>query len=35
MSEEPLTDEAQIEQIEIALKYKGYIERQKKRCRKR
>lgn len=35
MSEEPLTDEAQIEQIEIALKYKGYIERQKEEVQKR
>ena len=29
-----LTDEAQIEQIEIALKYKGYIERQKEEVQK-
>lgn len=34
VSEEPLTDEAQIEQIEIALKYKGYIERQKEEVQK-
>ena len=29
-----LTDEAQIEQVEIALKYKGYIERQKEEVQK-
>ena len=34
VSEEPLTDEAQIEQIEIALKYRGYIERQKEEVQK-
>ena len=32
--ETPLTDESQIEQIEIALKYKGYIERQKEEVKK-
>ena len=34
VSETPLTDESQIEQIEIALKYKGYIERQKEEVQK-
>ena len=34
VSETPLTDESQIEQIEIALKYKGYIERQKEEVKK-
>ena len=34
VSEAPLTDESQIEQIEIALKYKGYIERQKEEVQK-
>ena len=34
VSEMPLTDESQIEQIEIALKYKGYIERQKEEVQK-
>lgn len=34
VSETLLTDESQIEQIEIALKYKGYIERQKEEVQK-
>lgn len=34
VSETSLTDESQIEQIEIALKYKGYIERQKEEVQK-
>lgn len=34
VSETPLTDESQIEQIEIALKYQGYIERQKEEVQK-
>lgn len=34
VSQTSLTDEAQIEQIEIALKYRGYIERQKEEVQK-